>query len=750
MSTATQNHRVGGYEPLPAWYRNRNNRPFESTGSSRRATESIRNGREPRITFSKTRTLTGAFEATESPRNTARANSGQDDEEAPRYNRAGRERNGPAVSPKFKQSSLPSRELLEPYRTMDDADNLADLDVQEDQVRRDQGSPSPAARNRRIFDQKAENIYDIDLDFLDDVSDDDLRMKLAQHALDERRLKRATKSTNGPIFSRAKDTDLKTALSMQNLQRHEAEKKEEDIEHPEPELDNQIDPAVNIPRTWGSRGRRSREWLDGVVTTTNGVDNKQNEDDIRLPVEEWGNDFDFTARSLQVSDSPPVKASQDKQDNSFRAQFSMSAAQDSQLEKTQDPDMARLDLRPDTGSSAHSYGTAEKPRFASGRGSSSQLLRKLTRRSSSPVKTPEQQRIATKTPLTAKTPVVTGAWIDTPITERSKTPHIENIKKEEQGPETQPKSVEDIPKANKASDSRQRDLHTGQRKSTSRPMPLKKPKLPKSALESILEKEKSGEYSLILGDNTLDSLKDILEDKPFSEKSGDEQVKSEPSLSSFHVDTDEETLDRVNSKLKSLLHNINEARAGLSSLEHQAEETIARPGSGALKNKNSRIRHHNHSTAPCEACGLYGDGRLYLALPSRRFWKRISFVFLIFFTWWIAELAMCDYYCHPLYASRCERNCLNPNAPRYPFVIPTMLWRWSHLSVVLSPLWTIFVALFRLTAQLFGFWDGFVESSNSVYRPRNYEHYQPPISVAYQPSAAVYDQSDSMQGDEYL
>ncbi|EFQ99620.1 hypothetical protein MGYG_02633 [Nannizzia gypsea CBS 118893] len=747
MSTTAQNHRVGGYEPLPAWYRNRNNRPLEATASSRRATVGMRDGRESRITFSKTRTLTGAFEAAEYPRHTARANSGEEDEEAPRYDRAGRERNGTATSPKFTRSNLSSRELLEPYRMINDADNFVDLAAQEDQVRRDQGSPSPAARNRRTFDRNDENIYDIDLDFLDDVSDDDLRMKLTQHALDERRLKRATKSTNGPIFSRAKDTDLRTALSMENLQRHEAEKKEEDMEHPEPDMDDHVEPAVNIPTTWGSRGRRSREWLDGVVTTTNGVDNKQSEDDIRLPVAEWGgNDFDFTAGSLRVSDSPPVKAPKDRQDNSFRAQFSMSAAQDRQV---QDADTARLDRRPDTGSSTHSYGTSEKPRLASGRGSSSQLLRKLTRRSSSPVKTPEQQRIAAKTPLTAKTPVVTGAWIDTPVTER-KTPYIEAIKKEEQEPEIQPKPVEEMPKQGKATSIDKPEQTTAQRrKSTSRHVPLKEPKLPKSALESILEKERSGDYSLILGENTLDSLKDILEDKALSEKPGVGQTKIEPSRS-FHVDTDEETIDRVNSKLESLLHNISEARAGLSNLEHQAEETISRPNPTGSKNKNSRIKHHNHSTAPCEACGLYGDGRLYLALPSRRFWKRIGLVLLIFFTWWIAELAMCDYYCHPLYASKCERNCLDPNAPRYPFVIPTMLWRWSHLSVVLSPLWTVLVALFRFTAQLFGFWDGFVESPGSVYKPQSYGHHQSPISPVYQPSAAVYDQSDSMQGDEYL
>ena len=44
-----------------------------------------------------------------------------------------------------------------------------------------------------------------------------------------------------------------------------------------------------------------------------------------------------------------------------------------------------------------------------------------------------------------------------------------------------------------------------------------------------------------------------------------------------------------------------------------------------------------------------------------------------------------------------------------PYVVPTMLWRWSHLSIVLTPVWTIIIALVRFTAQLLGLWDGFVD-----------------------------------------
>ena len=70
---------------------------------------------------------------------------------------------------------------------------------------------------------------------------------------------------------------------------------------------------------------------------------------------------------------------------------------------------------------------------------------------------------------------------------------------------------------------------------------------------------------------------------------------------------------------------------------------------------------------------------------------------------------MCDYYCHPTYATVCEGNCLRPDAPQFPYVIPTMLWRWSHLSSLLAPVFTFAMAVFKFVAQLMGFWDGYVD-----------------------------------------
>lgn len=84
---------------------------------------------------------------------------------------------------------------------------------------------------------------------------------------------------------------------------------------------------------------------------------------------------------------------------------------------------------------------------------------------------------------------------------------------------------------------------------------------------------------------------------------------------------------------------------------------------------------------------------------------------VIFMVWLFSESTMCDYYCQPDYAMVCTDNCLQPDAPEFPFVIPTMLWRWSHLSSLLAPVITIVVAFVKLLAQLIGIWDGYVDDT---------------------------------------
>src|SRR5436190_22574539 len=108
-------------------------RPDNLVNHSRIPTLSPRNGAKPRITFSKTRTLKGAFQAAASPP------VGSDDSQrtSRRYS-LGKERKPAAMSPDSEISSPPG-ELLETYKRINDADNLVDLvyDFPSDQARLD-------------------------------------------------------------------------------------------------------------------------------------------------------------------------------------------------------------------------------------------------------------------------------------------------------------------------------------------------------------------------------------------------------------------------------------------------------------------------------------------------------------------------------------------------------------------------------------------------------------------------------------
>ena len=87
----------------------------------------------------------------------------------------------------------------------------------------------------------------------------------------------------------------------------------------------------------------------------------------------------------------------------------------------------------------------------------------------------------------------------------------------------------------------------------------------------------------------------------------------------------------------------------------------------------------------------------------------LGWVTLVSLSWYIIECSMCEAYSHPIFSDTCDGYCLQPDAPVFPFVTVTMLWRWSHLSPLLGPLITIGVAFFRLVAQLLGLWDGYVD-----------------------------------------
>lgn len=745
-----------------------NNDSEPDIDGSRIPSPSPKYGTRQRRNFGQTRTLRGAYEAA-SRTTTTMADSGE--RPAPPLRSVGRtpsprsrrQRNmsGSARSPVSDVSSPPG-ELLETYRRINDADNLIGLveqdeyDLHQEQLRADRLRHVSPRHTMRDTHSRDSDHLDEDLSFLDELTDDSLRAKLANHIRDEQRLKRVT-AKESPVFSKAK-VGIKATLSAEHLQRRETQ--------PQEEIDDGLDPSLNLP-SWGSQRRTHRDWLSTL--NRRNTDAVKEESHVEEPVVQgWEPEIDFTARSLQVSDSPPMRRPPETRVETERGTDRRSPRtlrEDAQKKTSPDKKQSSLGGSPIPNSPVVVYKDSnQKPVMA--KSDSQELLRKLARAESPPQNTPQTSTPESKPVdkwMLAKTPVVTGAWVDTPMTERVAEPVVappeditEDItspskvtskadtkfdnpsrepKKQESGrQEINKQEVRTQELAKKDSEKKPEPKEAAKKpeeKKVKRKLELIKPHLPKSALETVLEDARSKDHPLTLGDDTINSLQDILDqDSTFIKGEDDsatddradlvvsEDVKPLPGTDAF-------VLDNLNLKLRSLVQSIHEARQGLSSLEDQVAKDTTILSTGQV----GHLRHGAYGT--CDACG----GHVYLPISLPRLWRRdaishrirptrLGWFALILLTWYWSECIMCDYYCHPFVAETCDRNCLTPDAPRFPFVLPTMLWRWSHLSTILTPVLTILIACFRLIAQLLGFWDGYWdESVSSSLQPWSFNRF---------------------------
>lgn len=201
------------------------------------------------------------------------------------------------------------------------------------------------------------------MSFLDDVTDDSIGRVLAQHARDEQRLNGLVKRDSQP-FAKARVGE-KVGLTVENLKRKNGSNGSSGSGTIGGSISSRgSEPSLNIPREWGRKGKGGKDWLrringrsgkftgdvpiDPKVAVTIDPDKKESAGrivdwvaaaaDVPLPsveegsshmgsasqnstpmsilygrtspdkVHEWEiNDDDFTARSLQVSDSPPLR-----------------------------------------------------------------------------------------------------------------------------------------------------------------------------------------------------------------------------------------------------------------------------------------------------------------------------------------------------------------------------------------------------------------------------------------------------------
>lgn len=706
-------------------------------------TPSKQNGSRPRHSY-RTGTLAGAYRAV--------SRTSMSDDGAPMGSTSSPRRTRESViqrSP-LSDASNPPEELLDVYKRIEEDGTLADFVPSYDDWDAQIGS-RPGSRLSRASSRARERDHDAgspdghpfsEGSFLDGSVDHSPRTarRTTDYTRDEQRLRRVT-GKDSPVFSKAR-VGSRAALTADNLQRREELEKElEEHKQPVSEDDGERGPSLNLPRTWGSRAARRQDWLRNVSGSTASESQEkrgEKEEISHAPTSRVRAEDSTTSRSVRPSRSAersriPVRDALGERNANPHVQ----ETQETRTEKTSGLDQ---NAPPSEGAAIPNtpivvFKNSSSTGPSTTNRDSQELLRKLSRTESpklDSVKTPDPPKLFERK-IYDKTPRVTGAWIDTPMTERV-TELPSDLTKDIVPPPAPPKEAEESTNETKPP----ADVHPKnegvvpvqitakeslpESPPTQRPRPpLVRPKLPKSALETVIEDVKSGKETLDVGDDTMESLHALMDD-PADLKTEEEEeedytrdILKRLKLASTK-DQSPVDLDRLGEKLQSLQRNINAVKKGLNSLEEHVVRDLSRPGS---PRKDGLLEPQSGVLA------TRSDDRLYAAIPLPRLWKRnpvsrrlqltrLGWFTFVSLTWYVIECVMCEEYCHPIISETCEGYCLRPDAPVFPWVTVTMLWRWSHLSTLVTPIITIGVAFFRLMAQLLGLWDGYVDEGPST------------------------------------
>ncbi|KAL2814925.1 hypothetical protein BJX63DRAFT_183360 [Aspergillus granulosus] len=700
--------------------------------------------------FSHTGTLGGAFEwASRLP------SDNEEDLFNPKLTRRPSPRTRRTSSAMSLHSDPP--ELEEVYRQIDDANSLADFGPSDDEnaVFR---SNSDGINRRRLPTTSSRK--DHRLSIASDVGfrSESPRRRALDSTKDEERLKRAT-SSRSPVLDRS---ILGTGPSSDHLRRREWENQsvtEED------KID--IEPSVNVPSTWGSKARHSQAWMNSLKRNRTGSTIDSGETPSRLPdkpsvkISERRAAPNETVRARPASSryerpSPPRALTSPNQTaelpsggqqipNTPIVVFPSSTFTKRSPSKRDSQDLLRKLAR--TGSPNQ---TPEPT--TSGR----RIYDKTPIAPGGWIDTPMTQRAPTAQPMEITLqPSPTKIWGQRKLVEVTSHEDDKKVDTEEllssfeplkgkwektvEEPSNEKTSKDTLPTKKSAkeeevsenkseSETKHPTEDNGSKFQTSErdqkpAIPL--PDHPKSALETVLEDHKSNKESLDVGDDTIESLQAILDQQPSDDPKAEEeedaayeqQVIGQLESAQPAPSSDMKDFDRIEGKLQSLADTMAHLKTGLNQLGNRVsrdtEYIIA-----SLSNSPKPTDTKPPQMRSCECTQKCSTGQTSISLPllwkqSNVWWKPrptwLGWCVVIPLVWYFSESSMCDYYCHPFASPNCEGNCLDPDAPRFPFVIPTMVSRWLHLSDILIPIWTLLVVISRFFTQLLGFSDGYVD-----------------------------------------
>jgi hypothetical protein len=231
------------------------------------------------------------------------------------------------------------------------------------------------------------------------------------------------------------------------------------------------------------------------------------------------------------------------------------------------------------------------------------------------LETPSQS----KPKIYLKTPLVTGAWIETPLpTVKSMKSEVDTIKVEESK-----ELVQETLKKVKLEDLAQESKVVVEKKSTAKPLEDTAPKLPASALAAILDDAKAKnekgftketDDTLQLGESTINDLEELLAN---SDGEAQGPKKALESKNEHAVPESDQKKDRskrggpleaedyelLASRLNHLKLSIHDTRNDLGSLEKHLDKRTRFPDSDPV----SRSRSRSRARSECEEAGEFHD-----------------------------------------------------------------------------------------------------------------------------------------------
>lgn len=293
--------------------------------------------------------------------------------------------------------------------------------------------------------------------------------------------------------------------------------------------------------------------------------------------------------------------------------------------------------------------------------------------------------------LDPKTPVVTGAWVDTML----ETPASTTTRQPAGRPQaSSPRKHYPIRKAVENLQPTTRQEEPQQVKAE-----VSRPDLPRSVLDAIVEQARASgrQRPTDYGDSTINSLEELIAPLAGTPESGgaeeDTMALDIPSAAPRNESErrrQEELLHirEMDQKLRSTRTSLRDTSRGIRRVEEQIERNGQSDGRSNINEHNADregVVHREHK-CPCADNGhaqfsLWNGFKLlfydssHASRPRRRGLTWLSVLLLTLITWFVLENICCEIWGHHMYASSYKEYGVVWGAPEYPYALPTMTYR---------------------------------------------------------------------------